>query len=279
MKNIEDIIRSKKFEELTSSEFELIKDLTTNEEEFIQMKQFLLSVASFSQTETIQPSVKGNLDAIFNSKFQLPHTETVYKSTVPKIIPFYNTLWFRAAAIFIIGIGVATPLIIKNSNSFNSSNAVAQLETNPKEESTFKSSIQKENSVSESSKSSKNKEDKTASLTDVNSEDINSSSSENINYKSTESSNKFSTSGKSKRTHELPGLPMYVRKNKGGGFVYSTGGNEKGNENFIGLVASSTNAQTYQFNEGLSVYDKKDFDIIAQPETTDQMLDIIQAVY
>lgn len=277
MKNIEDIIRSKKFEELTSSEFELIKDLTTNEEEFIQMKQFLLSVATISQTETIQSSVKGNLDAVFNSKFQLPHTETVYKGAVPKIIPFYNTLWFRAAAIFIIGIGVATPLIIKNSNSFNSSNAVAQLETHTQEESNFKSSTQKENTVSESSKSSKSKEDKTASLTDVNSEDINSSTSENMNYKSSESANKVSTSGKSKRTHELPGLPMYVRKNKGGGFVYSTVGSV--NDNLNGLVASSTTVQTYQFSEGSSSYDKKDFDIIAQPETTDQMLDIIQAVY
>lgn len=279
MKNIEDIIRSKKFEELTSSEFELIKDLTTNEEEFIQMKQFLLSVATISQTETIQTSVKGNLDAVFNSKFQLPHTEAVYKSAVPKIIPFYNTMWFRAAAIFIIGIGVAAPLIIKNSNSFENSNAVAQLETKTQEESNSKNSTQTENTVSEASKSAKSNEDKTATMSDLNSEEINNSVSENLNRKSSVTSNKLSTTAKTKRTHELPGLPMYVRKNKGGGFVYSTGGNGKGNDNFTGLVASSTSIESSQYKEGLSVYDKKDFDIIAQPETTDQMLDIIQAVY
>jgi hypothetical protein len=275
MKNIEDIIRSKKFEELTSSEFELIKDLTTNEEEFIQMKQFLLSVASFSQTETIQPSVKGNLDAIFNSKFQLPQTEAVYKSAVPKIIPFYNTLWFRAAVIFIIGIGVATPLIMKNSNSFENSNTVAQLETTSDEETNSNNSSLKENTVSETSKSSTSKEVKSTLMNEVNTEESNKSVSDNLNRKSVASNTKSSTQGKTKRTHELPGLPMYVRKNKGGGFVYSTGADD----NLTGLVATSTTVQTLQFKEGLSVYDKKDFEITAQPETTDQMLDIIQAVY
>lgn len=275
MKNIEDIIRSKKFEELTSSEFELIKDLTTNEEEFIQMKQFLLSVASFSQTETIQPSVKGNLDAVFNSKFQLPHTEAVYKNAVPKIIPFYNTLWFRAAAIFIIGIGVATPLIMKNSTTFNSSNAVAQLETTTDNESNSINSTKKENTISETSTSSTNKEDKSTSMNDVKAEEMNNTVADNLNRKSVITNSKSSIQGKSKRTHELPGLPMYVRKNKGGGFVYSTGADD----NLTGLVASSTTVQTSQYREGLSMFDKKDFEIIAQPETTDQMLDIIQAVY
>lgn len=276
MKNIEDIIRSKKFEELTSSEFELIKDLTTNEEEFIQMKQFLLSVATISQTETIQTSVKGNLDAVFNSKFQLPHTEAVYKSAVPKIIPFYNTLWFRAAAIFIIGIGVATPLIIKNSNSFENSNAVAQLETTSDKKSNSINSTLKENQVSETSKSSTTNEEKSTPINDGIFEESN-IVSDNLNRKSVVNNTRNTTTGKSKRTHELPGLPMYVRKNKGGGFVYSTGGSV--NDNFTGLVASSSTVQTSQYKEGLSSFDKKDFDIIAQPETTDQMLDIIQAVY
>lgn len=275
MKNIEDIIRSKKFEELTSNEFELVKDLTPNEEEFIQMKHFLLSVATLSQTETIQPKVKGNLDAIFNSKFQLPHTEAVYKSAVPKIIPFYNTLWFRAAAIFIIGIGIATPLILKNSNSFESSQEVAQLEIKSGKDSNSSQSFENKKSSAESSNNlSTSNKDKSSET--INSENTTSINSENSSRSLNENSTKTTSSGKTKRTDELAGLPMYVRKDKTGGFVYSTASGQTS----TGLVASTTaETSTYMFGSSFSSFSKKDFEITAQPETTDQMLDIIQAVY
>lgn len=276
MKNIEDIIRSKKFEELTSNELELIKDLTANEEEFIQMKQFLLSVATISQTETIQPSVKGNLDAIFNSKFQLPHTEAVYKSAVPKIIPFYNTLWFRAAAIFIIGIGIATPIILKNSSTFESAQAVAQLELKSSEESNSSQSIGDKKSTSNSSNVSSKENENNSSTTTSNSVNSDNLNSDNSSRSFAENTTKTISNGKTKRTHELAGLPMYVRKNKSGGFVYSTGANPS----TTGLVASSSaTTSTYSFVSDISSSSLKDFEITAQPETTDQMLDIIQAVY
>ena len=275
MKNIEDIIRSKKFEELTSNEFELVKDLTPNEEEFIQMKHFLLSVATLSQTETIQPNVKGNLDAIFNSKFQLHHTEAVYKSAVPKIIPFYNTLWFRAAAIFIIGIGAATPLILKNSNSFEGSKTVAQLEVKSANDSNSSQSFENKKSSAKSSNELSTSSENQSTET-INSENSTSIKSENSSRSLNENTTKTTSSGKTKRTDELAGLPMYVRKDKTGGFVYSTATGQTS----TGLVAStSAETSTYMFASGYSSSSKKDFEITAQPETTDQMLDIIQAVY
>jgi hypothetical protein len=143
------------------------------------------------------------------------------------------------------------------------------------EETNSNNSSLKENTVSETSKSSTSKEVKSTLMNEVNTEESNKSVSDNLNRKSVASNTKSSTQGKTKRTHELPGLPMYVRKNKGGGFVYSTGADD----NLTGLVATSATVQTSQYREGLSVYDKKDFEITAQPETTDQMLDIIQAVY
>ena len=56
MNTAEDIIRKKKFFELTVTERELVKDYATNEEDYEAMRWFLLSTSSAFEQEKITPS-------------------------------------------------------------------------------------------------------------------------------------------------------------------------------------------------------------------------------
>ncbi len=272
MKTVEEIIINKSFEELNASEKLLIKDLASNEHEFLHTKKLLLSVATLSQTEIIRPSVKTSLDTVFNSKFQLPHTQMVMEKSVPRILPFYNTLWFRAAAVFVIGIGVAAPIYLFSTKVLeNESKKVAQLEkTEPKLE---QGKIQEElnSDISNSTTPSKKSTTFDASSSTTISVEDNVGSSESKSMK-LNSISKNRTSGKYTKGDNLAGLPMFKRKSPEGSFIFTSIDAESSTEGIVSTYTAPAISIVSNYRGSVS----SDF---IQPETTDLMLDIIQSVY
>tara|TARA_B100000508_G_scaffold132802_1_gene122057 strand:+ start:7274 stop:8143 length:870 start_codon:yes stop_codon:yes gene_type:complete len=134
-KNIENIIRSKRFIELTDQERELIKEWAASEEEFDQLKHVFIATDVFNteQEETLNPTIKQRLDVRFKDKYD------------QRRLVWYNKLWLflwpedttivrkplvQLAAIGLITIMV-TPFLFQNDTQ---NRHVASNEKTPQEE-------------------------------------------------------------------------------------------------------------------------------------------------
>lgn len=111
-KNIENIIRTKSYLELSEVEREQIKEWASSEEEFNQLKMVLLSVDSLSekQEEELNPVIKQRLDVRFQEKFNKQR------------LVWYNKLWLflwpqetqvvRKPLVHLVAVGLIVALVI-----------------------------------------------------------------------------------------------------------------------------------------------------------------------
>lgn len=120
--NAEEIIQAKEFHELTEKEFQLVKELAENEEDYRSMKSFfsLLAPVASSNQEVVSTDIKKSLDAVFQSKFPgIQKPWVAPENDIPvaaKVIPFYNRPLVRVAAVFLIGCAVVPFLLTKLEN-------------------------------------------------------------------------------------------------------------------------------------------------------------------
>ncbi|MBK7130801.1 MAG: hypothetical protein IPM74_04315 [Crocinitomicaceae bacterium] len=110
MNTAEDIIRKKKFFELTATERELVKDYATNEEDYEAMRWFLLSTSSAFDQEKITPSenLKKGVMAHLSQKQAAPkgiwlNGVSAFLFPADKKIYQYPALQIAAVAILFIG--------------------------------------------------------------------------------------------------------------------------------------------------------------------------------
>lgn len=110
MNTAEDIIRKKKFFELTVTERELVKDYATNEEDYEAMRWFLLSTSSAFEQEKITPSenLKKGVMAHLSQKQAAPkgiwlNGVSAFLFPADKKIYQYPALQIAAVAILFIG--------------------------------------------------------------------------------------------------------------------------------------------------------------------------------
>lgn len=112
MNTFDEIIQTKAYSDLSSSELEIIQELVSSEEEYNEMKSFYSEIdqLALSNREEVSASVKTSLNSVFQAKhpgisqsWNAP-TETSEK----KIIPLYNRNLFRAAALLVLSAGVTT---------------------------------------------------------------------------------------------------------------------------------------------------------------------------
>lgn len=117
MKEVEDIIISKKYFELTPSELELVQELAANEEDYEAMKWFLTSThANFSSAQ-INPSagLRNNVMAHLNKQ---PAQKTIWLNGAvtflfPKQKKLYQMPALQMAAVAVLLIGV---VLVYNGN-------------------------------------------------------------------------------------------------------------------------------------------------------------------
>ncbi|MDH4474054.1 MAG: hypothetical protein QE487_15710 [Fluviicola sp.] len=109
--SVEQLIKDKTFDSLTSDELVVVQELCESEEEFLSMKQFFqeLEGVSMTQQTVVNPEIKSSLDSIFGAKHPgIRANWTAPEAIVaaePIIIPLYQRTWFRIAAILVIVLG------------------------------------------------------------------------------------------------------------------------------------------------------------------------------
>lgn len=109
--SVEQLIKDKTFDSLTSDELVVVQELCETEEEFLSMKQFFqeLEGVSVTQQTVVNPEIKASLDTIFGAKHPgIRANWTAPEAAVaaePLIIPLYQRTWFRIAAILVLVLG------------------------------------------------------------------------------------------------------------------------------------------------------------------------------
>lgn len=112
MNTFDEIIQTKAYSDLSSSELEVIRELISSEEEYNEMKSFYSEIdqLALSNREEVSTSVKTSLNSVFQAKhpgisqnWNAP-TEVAEK----KIVPLYNRNLFRIAALLVLSAGVTT---------------------------------------------------------------------------------------------------------------------------------------------------------------------------
>lgn len=113
MNTFDEIIQTKAYSDLTSSELEVIRELVSSEEEYNEMKSFYANIdqLAITEREEVPASVKTSLNSVFQAK----HPGISQNWNAPaeaveekKIVPLYNRTLFRAAALLVLSAGAAT---------------------------------------------------------------------------------------------------------------------------------------------------------------------------
>ncbi len=113
MNTFDEIIQTKAYGDLSSSELEIIQELVSSEEEYNEMKSFYAEIdqLALSNREDVSASVKTSLNSVFQAKhpgisqnWSTPVEEVAEK----KIIPLYNRPLFRVAALLVLSAGITT---------------------------------------------------------------------------------------------------------------------------------------------------------------------------
>lgn len=128
MKNVEQIILNKHFEELDSNERVLVQELAVNEEEYDQVKSMLLHVTALNSAEqySISPRIKKDLDQLFDAKH--PVFSSTTKQPEEILIPFYKRVWFQAASILLFVSGIFLFWELSYKNNLQTDHVVAKVE-------------------------------------------------------------------------------------------------------------------------------------------------------
>lgn len=120
MNTFDEIIQTKAYSDLSSTELEVIQELVSSEEEYNEMKSFYAGIdqLAISTREEVSPSVKSSLNSVFQAKH--PGISQNWNATAEveekKIIPLYNTTWFRVAALLVLSAGVITVWVSMSEN-------------------------------------------------------------------------------------------------------------------------------------------------------------------
>nr|WP_294860419.1 hypothetical protein [uncultured Fluviicola sp.] len=128
MNTFDEIIQTKAYNDLSSAELEVIRELVSSEEEYNEMKSFYAGIdhLAISTREEVSPSVKSSLNSVFQAKH--PGISQNWNATAEvqekKIIPLYNTTWFRVAAILVLSAGVITVWVSMSENQLAKSEKV-----------------------------------------------------------------------------------------------------------------------------------------------------------
>jgi len=126
MNNIDLIIRTKTYGELTSDDKNLLAELVTDEASFQQLKLLYQISDRQQQAKRVVPqkNTKAALDALYLKKHS--HTQQNWQKSETKITPFQQKNWVKVAAVLLIGIGFSAYFLVKPS-TFEKPQQVAQL--------------------------------------------------------------------------------------------------------------------------------------------------------
>ncbi len=118
-KRIEQLIKTRTFQSLTYEEREQIKDWASTEDEFVQMKQVLISAQHVGEksVKTPDPSVKRKLDERFKSKHNA-HQVKGWQRLMRQLWPEGQPLFFRPAfqvGVVVLLVAFSLPLFERES--------------------------------------------------------------------------------------------------------------------------------------------------------------------
>lgn len=126
MNNIDLIIRTKTYGELTSDDKNVLAELVSDEASFQQLKLLYQISDRQQQAKKVVPqnNTKAALDALYLKKHS--HTQHNWQKSDTKIIPFQQQNWVKVAAVLLVGIGFSTYFLVKPS-TFEKPQQVVQL--------------------------------------------------------------------------------------------------------------------------------------------------------
>lgn len=139
MNTFDEIIQTKSYNDLSSSELEIIRELVSSEEEYNEMKSFYAGIGqlALSGREEVSASVKSSLNSVFQAKHPgISQNWNAPAEAEKKIIPLYNRNIFRAAALLVLSAGVITVWVSMSDNQLTQSEskqAVASSDSMPQE--------------------------------------------------------------------------------------------------------------------------------------------------
>lgn len=140
MNTFDEIIQTKAYSDLSSSELEIIREMVSSEEEYNEMKSFYAGIGqlALSGMEEVSPSVKTSLNAVFQAKHPgiSQNWNAPAEAVEKKIVPLYNRNLFRVAALLVLSAGVITVWVSMSDNQLTQSEqkqAVASSDSMPQE--------------------------------------------------------------------------------------------------------------------------------------------------
>ncbi len=119
MNTFDEIIQTKAYSDLSSSELEIIRELVSSEEEYNEMKSFYAGIGqiALSGREEVSASVKSSLNSVFQAKHPgISQNWNAPAEAEKKIVPLYNRNIFRAAALLVLSAGVITVWVSMSDN-------------------------------------------------------------------------------------------------------------------------------------------------------------------
>lgn len=119
MNTFDEIIQTKAYNDLSSSELEIIRELVSSEEEYNEMKSFYAGIGqiALSGREEVSASVKSSLNSVFQAKHPgISQNWNAPAEAEKKIVPLYNRNIFRAAALLVLSAGVITVWVSMSDN-------------------------------------------------------------------------------------------------------------------------------------------------------------------
>ncbi len=125
MNTFDEIIQTKAYNDLSSSELEIIRELVSSEEEYNEMKSFYAGIGqiALSGREEVSASVKSSLNSVFQAKHPgISQNWNAPAEAEKKIVPLYNRNIFRAAALLVLSAGVITVWVSMSDNQLTQQN-------------------------------------------------------------------------------------------------------------------------------------------------------------
>lgn len=123
MNTFDEIIQTKKYTDLTSSELELVHEVISSEEEYNEMKSFYTEIGqiAISNRAEVSASVKASLNSVFQAKHPGIHQNWSAPAEVEekKTVPLYNRKLFRVAALLVLSAGVITVWVSLSENQLD----------------------------------------------------------------------------------------------------------------------------------------------------------------
>jgi hypothetical protein len=119
MNTFDEIIQTKAYSDLNTSELEIIRELVSSEEEYNEMKSFYTGIGqlALSGREEVSASVKSSLNNVFQAKHPgINQNWNAPAEAEKKIVPLYNRNIFRAAALVVLSAGVITVWVSMSDN-------------------------------------------------------------------------------------------------------------------------------------------------------------------